>query len=256
MTHISPNPDQAPRGNGRIRKALPVLGLIATAISGLTSQSDGSQVTASPERTGKVVTVQMIADEATLLHYARAQGVGDAIRETGIPFPDQMNEKLGTVRELVETARTGGAAYQIDMAYSSGYLDALGGGWDLGRLDRYVDTIFRTERGILELADQATLRWAGEFGLENGRALITGTIALTVSQDAYAPIRSGTIGEDPVRANAINEVSGAVRRMLEEVHEAAYVPPPFPGPAPDHAGQDVTDPFRDARPSGVCAMGI
>jgi hypothetical protein len=256
MTHISPNADQAPRGNGRIRKALPVLGLIATAISGLTSQSDGSQVTASPERTGSVVTVQMIAEEATLLHYARAQGVGDAIRETGIPFPDQMNEKLGTVRDLVNTARTESTGQLVDMAYSSGYLDALEGGWDLVRLERYVDTIYRTERGILELADQATLRWAGEIGLEDGRSLITGAIALTVSQDHYAPIWSGTIGEDPVRANAFVEVSGAVRRMLDAVHEAAYVPPPFPGPGPDHAGQDVTDPFRDATPSGVCAMEI
>jgi len=254
MTHIAPKDTPTPRGNGRIRRALPLLGLIATAIGGLTFGSDGSQSLAAPETLSSVITTQMIAQDATLLHFARAQGIGDAIRETGVPFSDPMNAKLGTIREIIETARTEGTDHRIDMVYSSGYLDALEGGWDLGRLDRYADAIFQTERGILELADQATLRWSADLGREEGRALVTGAIAVTVSYDPYEPIWTGTLEEGSSRGTAFLEVSGVTRLLLDAMHEAAYVPDPAPGLTSGDA--DLPDPSRNTPPSGTCAMEI
>lgn len=255
MTHLINKDLPSPQKSGRIRKALPALGLIAAAISGYTSQTGGvTPAVAAPEQVAAVVTAPMVAQEATLLHFARAQGVGDAIRETGIAFPDQMNQKLSEVREIVQTGRADGSEYRIDMAYSSGYLDALEGGWELDRLDQYVDAIFRTERGILELADQATIRWSGDLGLEGGRELVIGAMALTVARDPYEIIWSGSLEEDPQRGAAFMEVSGAVRLMLDEMHEAAYVPEPLPGMTEVRA--QIADPFRDAAPTSTCALEI
>ena len=254
MTHIALKNDATSRGNGRIRRALPALGLVAAAISGYTSQSGGSEAVPVPERVAQVVTVPMIAQEATLLHFARAQGIGDAIRETGIACPEPINDRLGEIRAIVEEGRTEATAYRVDMAYSAGYLDALEGGWDLDRLDRYAESILRTEKGILELADQATLRWSDRLGRDEGRSLVTGTIALTVAQDPYQPIWSGPIGDDPNRGAAFVEVSNEVRLMLDEMHEAAYVPA-----QPQNAvqtGTGVADPFDALPPFSACGMEI
>ncbi|PTX52647.1 hypothetical protein IQ03_03897 [Gemmobacter caeni] len=254
MTHIIPKNAPEPRGNGRIRRSLPALGLVAAAISGFTSQSGGSEPVPAPERVAAVVTVPMIVQEATLLHFARAQGIGDAIRETGIPFTDPINARLEEIREIVEEGRTEATAYRVDMAYSAGYLDALEGGWDLNRLENYTESIFRTERGILELSDQATLRWSEHLGLEEGRALVTGTIALTVAQDPYEPIWSGSVEEGPHRGAAFVEVSTSVRLILDEMHEAAYVPS-----LPRHeleARSETEDPFQGVPPFSACGMEI
>jgi len=255
MTHIMPKNESPPRGNGRIRRALPALGLIAAAISGYSSQSGGSEAVPIPEQVAQVVTVPMIAQEATLLHFARAQGIGDAIRETGIAFPEPINDRLGEIRAIVEEGRTEATAYRVDMAYSAGYLDALEGGWDLDRLDRYADSILRTEKGILELSDQATLRWSESIGREEGRALVTGTIALTVAQDPYEPIWTTSIADDPNRGSAFVEVSTAVRLLLDEMHEAAYVPAQ-PQNAVETSGPSVADPFDGLPPFSACGMEI
>lgn len=254
MTYIAPKNTPTPRGNGRIRRALPTLGLIVTAIGGISSWSDRAQVLAAPEVLAPAITTKMIAEDATILHFARAQGIGDAIRETGVPFSDPLNVKLGTIREIVEAARTERTDHRIDMVYSSGYLDAVEGGWDPDRLDRYADAIFQTERGIFELADQATLRWSADLGLEGGRALVTGAIAMTVSYDPYEPIWTGTLEEGSSRGTAFLEVSGATRLLLDAIHDAAYVPDLAPGLTGPLA--DLPEPFRDTPPSGTCAMEI
>jgi hypothetical protein len=255
MTHIINKDLPPPQKSGRIRRALPALGLIAAAISGYTSQTSGAGTEmAAPEQLPTAVTAPMIAQEATLLHFARAQGIGDAVRETGVPFPDQMNQKLSEVRQIVETGRTEGSAYRIDMAYSSGYLDALEGGWGISRLDQYVDAIFQTEKGILELADQATIRWSDDLGPEGGRELILGAMALTVVQDPYEVIWSGSITGDPQRMAASMEVSGAVRLLLDEMHEAAYVPEPVTGLTGVQAG--IPDSFEDVPTTSTCTLEI
>jgi len=163
-----------------------------------------------------------------------------------------VTEKLEIIQNIVAEARTELTAYNIDMAYSSGYLDAMDGGWDVGRLNHYATSVFQTEKGIMEISDAATLRWAVRLGLEEGRALITGAIAVTVTQDPYQPIWSGTVEDSPYRGAAFIEVSSAVRLMLDEMHEAAYVSVVLP--VQDCTG--VADPFQDTPPSNTCSMEI
>ncbi len=254
MTHLVDKNAPERGGNGRIRRTLPALGLIAAAISGYNAQTGGALPLNEPERVSVVVTPPMIAQEATLLHFARAQGVGDAIREAGTLMPDRLEESLRTAATIVEEGRTGETAYRIDMAYSAGYLDGSEGGWSAERLDGYVTRALMTEIGLLELADQATLRWAGTFGLEEGRALVTGAMAMAVMSDPFEPIWSGPVDEPPQRGIAFIEVSGAVREMLSALEEAAYLPP-FPATMVE-VGCTVARTSSDLPPPDVCAMEI
>ncbi len=254
MTHLVDKNAPGPSGNGRIRRALPALGLIAAAISGYNAQSGQTEPARPPEAVARVVTAPMIAQEATLLHFARAQGVGDALRETAGPLPAPLDRSLRDTAALVEAGRTDLTAYRIDMAYSSGYLDGVEGGWGHDRLDAYLNAAFRTEIGLLELADQATLRWADAFGLEGGRALVTGAMALTVAAGPFEPIWSGPISAGTDRGAAFVEVSSAVRGLLAELNEAAYLPPPPPTMV--EIGCAIVAPTSDLPPSDVCAMEI
>lgn len=257
MTHLVDKNAPERGGNGRIRRTLPALGLIAAAISGYNAQSGDAARIAEPERVALVVTPPMIAQEATLLHFARAQGVGDALRETAGPLPDPLDRSLQDAAALVEAGRTDLTAYRIDMAYSAGYLDGVEGGWGPERLDAYLNAAFRTEIGLLELADQATLRWAGTFGLEEGRALVTGAMAMTVMNDPVEPIWSGPVEEPPHRGAAFIEVSVLVREMLSALEEAAYLPPSPPLPSTMvEVGCAVVAPSQSPTPPDACAMEI
>ena len=229
MTHLVNKEAPEPRGNGRIRRTLPALGLIAAAISGYASQPGGPETAPAPERLAPVVTVPMIVRDATLLHFARAQGVGDALRETVGPLPAPLDRSLQDTAALVEAGRTDLTAYRIDMAYSAGYLDGVEGGWGPERLQGYLNAAFRTEIALFELADQAIVRWAGPLGLEGGRALVTGTMALTVASGPLEPVWSGPISAGSDRGAAFLEVSIAVRGLLGELEEAASQPPPPTG---------------------------
>lgn len=221
MTHLVDKNAPERGGNGRIRRTLPALGLIAAAISGYNAQSGDAARIAEPERVALVVTPPMIAQEATLLHFARAQGVGDAIRERTGPLPAPLGRSLEDAAAIVEGGRTGLTAHKIDMAYSAGYLEGAEGGWGPERLDAYLNATFRTEIGLLELADQATLRWAGTFGLEAGRAIVTGAMAMTVASDPFDPVWSGPLSEGAERASAFVEISSATRDLLDALDEAA-----------------------------------
>jgi hypothetical protein len=254
MTQIVNKDAEAGEGRGRIRRALPALGLIAAAVSGYMSQSGGPGAVTLPVPAAPISGPEVIAQEVTLLHFARAQGIGDAIRETGVAFPDPINARLGEIRDIVQEGRTEVTAYKVDMAYSAGYLDGLEGSWDLNRLDRYTETIFQVEKGILELSDQATLRWSARLGDHDAAGLVSGAMAITVAGIAHEPIWTGPITAGTERGDLFFEVSAATRLMLAELHDAAYIPPPLlsvSDPAP------VTqDPFQDLPVAGVCAVEI
>lgn len=254
MTQIVNKDAVKGEGQGRIRRSLPVLGLLAAAASGYMSQSGGPGAVTLPLPATPVYAPEMIAQEATLLHFARAQGIGDAIRETGIAFPDPVNARLDEIRDIVQEGRTEETAYKVDMAYSAGYLDALEGGWDINRLDRYTETIFQVEKGILELSDQATLRWSSRLEEQNTAGLVSFAMAITVADFAHEPIWSGPINTEVEIGDLFFEVSSATRLMLAELHDAAYIPQPLlnvSDPAPL-----IEDPFGDLPAASVCAVEI
>lgn len=223
MTHLGQHNHKSQTGAGRIRRVIPLLGMISAAIHGYTSQTNGASAPPpDPELIAPLVSAEMISLDVTLLHYARAQGVGDALIEDGAVIPSRLRRAMGAVAEIVAEGRTETTAYQVDMAYSSGHLEGSEGGWSALRLDEYVSAISGTQIGIRELADQATLRWSEVFGLEEGRSFVTGTIAMTVSAEGMSPIWSGQIEDGSGRSDAFLEVSGAVRTMITSLQEAAF----------------------------------
>jgi hypothetical protein len=224
MTFIIDKNAPTPRGNGMIRRTLPVLGLVAAAISVHAMQSGSNEAFPPLETVAAAVTAPMIAREATVLHYARAQGIGDALRETTGPLPTRLEESLQGAVGIVAYLRTEATEHRIDMAYSAGYLDGMEGGWGADRLEGYLDAAFRTEIGLLELADRSTLRWAGTFGLEEGRAIVTGAMAMTVASAPFQPIWTGPIDENTEQGAAFLEVSTSVRSLLDVLDDAAYQP--------------------------------
>lgn len=225
MADFPDRTERSPQGRGAIRRALPALGLVAAAISGYTSQSGSNAQDLSPPDIAPLTNIPMIIQDATLLHFARAQGIGDGLREIMGKLPDSLDLSLRDAGEIVDAGRTERTAYRIDMAYSAGYLDGVEGRWEADRLDRYLDAVFRAEVGLQELADQATLRWAEEIGLDGGRALVTGVMALTVASDPLDPVQPRLGKNEPGLDVAFTEISRETGKLLEALDLAAYVIP-------------------------------
>lgn len=245
MTDIASKNGAAPQGNGRIRRALPALGLVAAAISGYSSQSSdghaGQIVDARPP-----LTVELITQEATLLHYARAQGVGDGLRESGAELPSPLQTRLDEVSDVVAAARTEQTAYQIDMAYSGGMLDASEGHWSPASLENYVQMIDFAQIGIREIADRTTLRWEDELGLDLARVSVTTSLAAALTQMVEISELPQLAG--PMGLAVVADVSGELRPLLDHLDDTAFGatgiylradlshPMTPPGPDPDRTG--------------------
>jgi hypothetical protein len=245
MTHIADKNVTRRSGTGRIRRALPALGLVAAAISGYSSQSSGSSSELGPEP-APPLTVELIIQEATLLHYARAQGVGDGLREGGALLSERLERRMAEVSETVASARTDQTAYQIDMAYSAGVFDASEGRWSPASLENYVQMIDFAQIGIREIADRTTLRWEEELGLDLARVSVTTSLAAVLTQMAdisELPQLSGPMG-----LAVVADVSGELRPLLDHLDDTAFgasgtylqaefsQPAELPGPDQDRGG--------------------
>lgn len=245
MTCIADKNGTGRSGNGRIRRTLPALGLVASALSGYSAQtSDTSAVQAHVVR--PPLTVEVITQEATLLHYARAQGVGDGLRESGVDMPGRLQSRLAEVSETVTSARTDQTAYQIDMAYSAGVLDASEGHWSPAYLENYVRMIDFAQIGIREIADRTTLRWEEEIGLDLARVSVTTSLAAVLTQMADISELPQLAG--PMGLAVVADVSGELRPLLDHLDDTAFgatgtylraefsQPVELPGPDQDREG--------------------
>jgi hypothetical protein len=139
------------------------------------------------------------------------------------------------VSETVDAARNDRTAYQIDMAYSAGRLDASEGAWSAAALENYVRTIDFAGVGIREIADRATLRWETRFGIDQSRETVSAALAanLVGETEILETLRSGEEAGLAVFA----DVSEDLRPLLDHLHDTAFGPPP----APPHAFLDVAD---------------
>lgn len=205
----------------RARWLLPALGLVAAAVSGYGSEGSAPSGSAA-SKVWPPLTVETIAEEATLLHYARAQGVGDGLREDGALFPQDLERQMTEVSEIVASARSPDTAYQIDMAYSTGLLDARDGGWSVAALKAYVTTIDFAGIGVREIADQATLRWEPQIGIDLARETVMQALAVTLAGGSEVSDVSETAGTRGLAVLA--DVSGQLRPLLDRLNETAFGP--------------------------------
>lgn len=216
-------PDKAPRAS--LRRVLPALGLVSAAISLAGPQFSVAKIAPALPSEPPAMTVEMMAKDATLLHHARALGIGDALRETGVIFDAELQEKTVAVSQAVAEGRNPSTEVKIDMAYSDGYLDGSEGSWSVERLDAYIDRIFGAEVGFREISDQSFLRWKGQLGEEETRNMVSGTIALTVADFPEDVILATSLMSKPERFELFTSVSATVKGILDGLNDAAYFPP-------------------------------
>lgn len=230
----------------QVRRTLPALGLVTAAMSGYSSQSStGASLTALDPV--PPLTVELITQEATLLHYARAQGVGDGLREAGTVLPEPLEARMSDVAMTVEGARTGRTAHKIDLAYSEGRLDAEEGSWSADALANYVRTIDFTQAGIREIADRSTLHWEAELGLERARGTVRTALAVALTE--FAEVTDLPSLNEGMGLAVLAHVSGRLRPLLGHLEDTAFGPPETglpPGfftdpPVTEHASNDSHD---------------
>jgi hypothetical protein len=227
MTQIILKNEERPRGNDRIRRALPALGLVAAAITGYSAQGSGGQTGPDPDARAPL-TVELISHETTLLHHARAQGIGDGLRKMGVPFSEALAMRMTEVSEAVDAARNDRTSYQIDMAYLAGRQDASEdaseGAWSAAALETYVRTIDFAAIGIREIADRATLRWETRLGIDQSRETVRAALAVNLMEGSEIPASLRSQGGTGLAVLA--DVSGHLRPLLDHLHDTAFGPPP------------------------------
>lgn len=170
-------------------------------------------------------SVNEIVHEATTGHYARAQGVGDELHETGTPLSQTLSGHLDRLEDVMEDRRTPETAVSIDMNYSAGAVSAREGEWTPERLEGYIDRIDQMSAALeTTLSDDDT---------HDAVSWRVGAAVAILQERGIAP---SIEGDNPVFEGALNET----RRLMDGVDEFAYRWAWETSAAPDETPEEQT----------------